>query len=100
LQELLEVALFSPDVRTLASPKSKEKLSMKRLFITAVLAVALSSVTFAGQIPTDGSPAPAPTPSAQAPTTTSPGDIPTDGLAGQISDEALSALLSVIALVV
>jgi opacity protein-like surface antigen len=71
---------------------------MKRFVITAVLTVALSSFAFAGDIPSDGSPAPAPIPSAQAPT--SPGEIPSDGLAGQISDAALSALLSVFALVV
>jgi hypothetical protein len=54
----------------------------------------------AGDIPTDGSPSPAPNGSEPTVTTTSPGQIPTDGLAGQISDAALSALLSVFALVV
>lgn len=68
---------------------------MKRFVITAVLTVALSSFAFAGQIPSDGSPAPAPSGSGAVATTTSPGDIPSDGIAGQISDAALLGLLTV-----
>jgi hypothetical protein len=73
---------------------------MKRFVITVALTVALSSFAFAGEIPSDGSPAPAPNGSGQTATTTSPGDIPSDGAAVQISDAALSVLLSVFALVV
>jgi hypothetical protein len=68
--------------------------------MTVILTVALSSFAFAGDIPSLGSPSPAPEGSGQTATTTSPGEIPSDGLAGQISDAALSALLSVFALVV
>ena len=71
---------------------------MKRFVMTAVLTVALSSLTFAGEIPTDGSHAPAPNP---PPTTApAPGDIPTDGSAWQVSDAALSAALSVLSFLV
>jgi len=73
---------------------------MKRFVTTVVLTVALSSFAFAGQIPSDGSPAPAPNGSGQTATTTSPGEIPSDGAAVQISDAALSALLSVFGLLV
>lgn len=66
---------------------------MKRFVMTVVLTIALSSIAFAGDIPTDGSPSPAPNPT---PTTASaPGQIPTDGQA-EFSSEALSALLSVL----
>ena len=71
---------------------------MKRFVITMVLACALSSSAFAGDIPSDGSPAPAPNGSGQSATTTSPGEIPSDGLAAQISDGALSVLLTVFGL--
>jgi hypothetical protein len=94
----MEVALFSPDVRTLASPKSKEKLAMKRFVMTVILTVALSSFAFAGEIPSDGSPAPTPNGSSPTATTTAPGEIPTDGSAGQISDAAVSVLLTVFGL--
>ena len=71
---------------------------MKRLLMTAVLTVALSSLTIAGQIPTDGSPVPAPNPT---PTTApAPGDMGNGGKAEQISDAALSAVLSVLSFLV
>ena len=73
---------------------------MKRFVITMALTCALSCSALAGNIPSDGSPAPAPNGSGQTATTTSPGQIPTDGIAGQISDAALSALLSVFGLLV
>ena len=71
---------------------------MKRFLIAAALTCALSSSVFAGNIPSDGSAAPAPSGITQTPgeTQTPPGDIPTDGKAGQISSDALSALLSVL----
>ena len=56
---------------------------MKRFVMTVILTVALSSFAFAGEIPSDGSPAPAPHESEQTVTKTSPGDIPSDGLAGR-----------------
>jgi hypothetical protein len=52
----------------------------------------------AGDIPSLGSPSPAPEGSGLTATTTSPGQIPTDGTAGQISDAAMTALLTVFGL--
>ena len=71
---------------------------MKRFLIAIALTCVLSSSGLAGQIPTDGSAAPAPNGITQTPgeTQTPPGDIPSDGKAGQISSDALSALLSVL----
>ncbi|HEY8187525.1 MAG TPA: hypothetical protein VIF64_15745, partial [Pyrinomonadaceae bacterium] len=57
-----------------------------------ILAVGLSSSVFAGDIPTDGLPQNESQTIPQIP----PGDIPTDGLAADISDGAVSALLSAI----
>ena len=71
---------------------------MKRFLIAVVLACALSSSALAGDIPTDGSPAPTPNGSSPTATTTAPGEIPTDGSAGQISDAAVSVLLTVFGL--
>lgn len=68
---------------------------MKRLLTIFALTCALSVPVSAGQIPTVGTPQPPPLGSTN---TTSPGDIPTSGTAEQIPDAALSALLSVFAL--
>lgn len=98
LQELLEVALFSLDVRTLASSEFKGETSMKRFVMTVVLSFVLSSSAFAGDIPTDGSPSPGPNGSGQKATVTSPGEMLTMGVAEQMSDAALWAVLSVFGL--
>ena len=71
---------------------------MKRFVMTVVLTFALSSFAFAGEIPSLGSASPAPGGSEPTVTTTSPGQIPSDGTADQVSDAALSALLSVFSL--
>jgi hypothetical protein len=71
---------------------------MKRFVMTMVLTIALSSIAFAGQIPTDGIPAPAPSGLAQTATTTSPGQIPTVGVFEQLSSATVSALLTVLGL--
>lgn len=70
---------------------------MKRFVMTAVLACTLSVSAFAGEMPTGGSPAPPPEGS-QTTNATSPGEIPSD-FAEQVSDAALSALLTVFGLV-
>ena len=71
------------------------------------LACVFSVSALAGDVPTSGvtSPAPGDVPtsgiSSSGPTgPTLPGDLPTAGLAAQASDAALSALLSVLGLVV
>ncbi len=69
---------------------------MKRLLTAIVLALALSASAIAGDIPISGSPSPPPSGTTQTTTTTSPGEIPTDGSAEQVSDMALSALLTVL----
>jgi hypothetical protein len=66
---------------------------MKRLLAPMALTCVLSVSALAGDIPTLGAPQPAP---AQTTTTTSPGDVPTVGTAEQVSDAALSALLTVL----
>jgi hypothetical protein len=71
---------------------------MKRFAMTLVLASFLSSAAVAGEIPSVGAPAPPPSGGTQTTISTEPGNIPSDGLAGQISDAALSALLSVFGL--
>jgi hypothetical protein len=87
-------------------PQIKGENSMKRFLGAIALACIFSVSAFAGELPTGGftSLAPGELPtggiSAPAPTeTTSPGELPTGGFAGQVSDAALSALLSVLALV-
>lgn len=66
---------------------------MKRFVMIAMLTVAFSSVAFAGEIPTDGIPAP----HGSGPTviTTTPGEIPMVSPAAELSDVALSALTAV-----
>ena len=75
---------------------------MKRFLIAIALTCALSSSALAGDIPTDGSAAPAPNGITQTPgeTQTPPGDIPSGGVAEQVSNDALSALLSVLSFLV
>ena len=79
---------------------------MKRFLGAIALACVFSVSVLAGELPTGGftSPAPGELPtggiSSPAPSgTTSPGDLPTSGFAAQVSDAALSALLSVLGLV-
>ena len=67
---------------------------MKRFVLAISLTVAISSSVLAGDIPTDGSPAPVPSASGQIPTV--PGEVPTVGMADQISSDAWSALLSML----
>jgi hypothetical protein len=69
---------------------------VKRFLIVTTLTCALSVSAMAGEIPTSGSPTPAPSGTTQTTTTTSPSDIPTDGSAEQVSDTALSTLLTVL----
>jgi hypothetical protein len=78
---------------------------MKRLLSAIALTCLLAVSALAGDLPTAGvtSPSPGDLPTAgvtsQATGTTSPGDLPTGGFAEQVSDAALSALLSVLGLV-
>jgi hypothetical protein len=66
---------------------------MKRFFGALALTCLLSASALAGEIPTVGAPQPSP----QGITSeTSPSQIPTVGSAEQISDAALSAILSVL----
>lgn len=69
---------------------------MKRFLIVITLGCVLSVSAMAGEIPTSGSPAPPPSAATQTTTSTSPGDIPSVGAAEQITDAALSALLTVL----
>jgi hypothetical protein len=71
---------------------------MKRLLITAALTFVLSVSALAGEIPC-GAPSPPPPSTNQTTNATLPGDLPTSGFAEQVSDAALSALLSVLGLV-
>jgi hypothetical protein len=78
---------------------------MKRFLSAIALTCALAVSAFAGDLPTGGSPSPGDLPtggvSSPAPTeTTSPGDLPTGGFAEQLSDSALSALLTALGLLV
>lgn len=79
---------------------------MKRFLGASALAFVFSVSALAGELPTGGftSTAPGELPtggiSSSGPTgTTSPGELPTSGFADQVSDAALSALLSVLGLV-
>jgi hypothetical protein len=69
---------------------------MKRFVTTIALTLVLSCSALGGDIPTDGSASPAPGGTVRTITPTSPGDIPSGGSAGQVSDAALSALLTVL----
>jgi len=70
---------------------------MKRFLLAITLGCVFSVSALAGEIPMVGNVS-APTDPAQTTTPTSPGDIPTSGSADQISDAALSALLTVLGL--
>jgi len=76
----------------------KGETSMKRFVMTIALACALSVSALAGEVPTGGAPSPAPEGTTQKTNATSPGEIPC-GFAEQVSDAALSALLTVLGLV-
>ena len=65
---------------------------MKRLLMTLAVTCALACSVSAGDIPTDGLPAPGDMPISGTP---APGDMPTSGKA-ELSSDALSALLSVL----
>jgi hypothetical protein len=106
LQELLKTAIRLSYVRNLASSRLKGEKTMKRLFGAMALACVLSVPALAGDVPTAGltSPTPGDVPTAgiSSPATagtTSPGELPTGGFAEQVSDAALSALLSVLGFV-
>ncbi|HKB67814.1 MAG TPA: hypothetical protein VKC61_18290 [Pyrinomonadaceae bacterium] len=70
---------------------------MKRLLITLAMTFVLSVSALAGDIPC-GAPSPVPNGTTQTTDATLPGEIPC-GFAEQISETALSALLTVIGLV-
>lgn len=80
---------------------------MKRIFAAVALACVFSVPGLAGDVPTGGftspSPGDVPTGGVSSPTLTggpsSPGELPTSGFADQVSEAALSALLSVLGLV-
>jgi hypothetical protein len=63
---------------------------MKRFVFTTIVLCTLTLPVIAGQIPSDGRPAPEPTPTPAA----SAGDIQSDGLADQFSTDVVTALIS------
>lgn len=76
---------------------------MKRLLSAIALTCLLAVSALAGDLPTAGltSPGDLPTAGVSSPTptgTTSPGDLPTAGFAEQVSNTALSALLTALGL--
>ncbi len=71
---------------------------MKRLIKTTTLLLALSLSVAAGQIPTDGTPAPVAPPQGIA-STNSTGQIPSVGMVQELSEAALSAVVAVLSLV-
>jgi hypothetical protein len=76
---------------------------MKRFFAAIAFACLLSASTFAGDLPTSGTPSPGDLPTSGSPapmSTTSSGDLPTGGFADQLSDAALAVVLSVLGVVV
>jgi hypothetical protein len=79
---------------------------MKRSLMTIALACVLSSPALAGEIPSGGIAPPPPPSNGVITSATSPsdmlsvpGEVPTGGFAQEVSDTALSALLSVLGLV-
>ena len=68
---------------------------MKRLLMAMVLTCAFACSVSAGDIPTDGAPAPSSNSEVATRDSTWPGDMPISGESG-LSSEALSALLSVL----
>lgn len=73
---------------------------MKRFLMTIALTCVLSGSALAGDMPTCGVMSPPPSETTETASLTSPGEMPACGLAQQISDAALSALLSVLGLAV
>jgi hypothetical protein len=80
---------------------------MKRVLAAIALACAFSVSAVAGDVPTSGFTSAEPTDPTQTTGATSPGeipsvpgDVPTSGFQQQISDEALTALLSMLGLVI
>jgi opacity protein-like surface antigen len=71
---------------------------MKRFLMTMALACVLSSSALAGDIPSGGAPSPAPNELTQTTKATSPGEVQTSDWADQLSEGALSALLTVLGL--
>jgi hypothetical protein len=68
---------------------------MKRFVTSVALACVVCLPVFAGDVPTVGAPAPPPGPNGMSSNGRSlAGDIPSVGFADQISNEALSALLT------
>jgi hypothetical protein len=82
----------------------KGEKTMKRFLGAIALACVFSISALGGELPTSGvtSPAPGELPtsgiSSTSPTAPSPGELPTGGFADQLSDAALTALLSVLGL--
>jgi hypothetical protein len=72
---------------------------MRRFVLAIALACTLSGSALAGDMPTGGIAPPSTNGSTQTTTPTSPGDIPSGGSAGQVSDAALSALLTVLSFI-
>jgi hypothetical protein len=87
LQEHPEVALFFSDVRNLASPNTQRRFKMKRFVGALALVGVLSISSFAGDIPTDGSPAPCSECSAVGEPL--PGEIPSGGIADVVREGLL-----------
>jgi hypothetical protein len=72
---------------------------MKRLLSAIALTCVLAVSASAGLLPTSGIASPAPPEGTTQPTSsTSPGLLPTGGIAQQVSDAALSALLTALGL--
>lgn len=72
---------------------------MKRFVMAVTLALALSSIAVAGNIPTGGIAPPPPPGDEVATSSTSPGALPTGGFAEEVEDTAWSALLAVLGLI-
>jgi hypothetical protein len=68
---------------------------MKRLVMAITLSFILSGLALAGEVPSVV-PAPPPTGTMETTNPTSPGEIPFGGAAEEMSDAALSALLTVL----
>lgn len=69
---------------------------MKQFLAAMTLACVLSVSALAGDIPISGSPAPPPSGMMETTNPTSPGDMSSGGSAEEMSDAALSALLTVL----
>lgn len=71
---------------------------MKRFLMTIALSCVLSASALAGDIPSGGIAPPPPPSNGVTTSATSPGEIPSGGFAQEVSDTALSALLTVLSL--